>query len=397
MNRQPHSRVPDILALAAGVIFGLLALVIALGGPATAPAAAASTGAPPAWTPCAACTPDATHPPCWECTPEATRTPCPTCTPEPTHHPCWECTPEATRTPCPTCTPPPTHTPRPLVLVPRLQFGHARPGEIKVYHDLLLNRFSETTTVDLTGESWRDWPVTVDPTQVAVEGGPPVPIHIAVEVPVSPTHHIDLERIRAVSEGTQPVTATAYLLTLVGRHPFSDLGPDSWADDPVQYLVDAGVVAGYDDGTFRPNANVTRAQFAKMLVGALGWPLATPASPTFSDVPPTFWGYAYIETAVAHGVISGYPDGTFRPAADLTRAQLAKMVVTARSWAMDPPAASPFTDVAPGDWFYSYAAMTNAAQAMGGYADGTFRPYAPATRAQIAKILTLALFNEPDN
>jgi len=235
----------------------------------------------------------------------------------------------------------------------------------------------------------------VHPTQVVAVPGAGNPISITVGVPLSPTHRIDVERVRAVVPD-RPVTATAYLITLAGRRPFRDLGPTDWADDSVQYLVDAGVMSGYDDGSFRPNAYVTRAQFAKMIVGAQGWALLTPGTPTFSDVSSTFWAYAYIETAVAHGIMSGYANGTFGPNANLTRAQLTKMVATAREWAVPEMPPNPFRDVQSGDWFYPYAVMANTAEAMSGYSDGTFRPNAPATRAQVAKILTLSLFSDPN-
>ena len=104
---------------------------------------------------------------------------------------------------------------------------------------------------------------------------------------------------------------------------------------PVQYLVDQNVISGYADGSFRPNENVTRAQFAKMLVLAAGWNVVTPATPSFNDVSSNYWAYGYIETAVSHGVISGYGDGSFRPGNPVTRGQVAKMIFIARGWTLE--------------------------------------------------------------
>jgi hypothetical protein len=316
-------------------------------------------------------------------------------TPRPHPTGTWEPHPTRTAHPYPTGTYVPG--PRPvLAFRPRLQFGHARPGERVVYHAGLMNRLAQDTTVDLTGESRGGWAIAVDPAQVVASPGMPNVISITVGVPMSPTHRVDIERVRAVAQGT-PVTATTYLITLAGRRPFRDVAATDWADDAVQYLVDTGVMSGYADGSFRPNAYVTRAQFAKMIVGAQGWALQTPATPTFGDVPATYWAYAYIETAVAHGIMSGYANGTFGPNANLTRAQLTKMVATARGWSVPEMPPNPFRDVQSGDWLYSYAVMANTAEAMSGYADGTFRPNAPATRAQVAKILTLSLFSDPND
>jgi hypothetical protein len=142
---------------------------------------------------------------------------------------------------------------------------------------------------------------------------------------------------------------------------------------------------------------VTRAQFAKMLVGAMGWQLSTPSTPTFSDVPANSTFFQYIETAYAHGVITGYADGTFRPGAPVTRAQVAKMVYIGRQWNLGAGAELPtFNDVQSGDWYYTYAMAAGSSEIMSGYADLTFRPNAPATRAQVAKILTIALFSDPN-
>jgi hypothetical protein len=113
---------------------------------------------------------------------------------------------------------------------------------------------------------------------------------------------------------------------------FSDVQPGSTFYTFVEAAYLRGAVQGYPDGTFRPNAPVTRAQAAKMLVTGRGWSLYTPPWPAFTDVPVGHWAYAYIHTAQSHGIAGGYPDGTFRPDTLVTRAQLAKMVaLTAQS------------------------------------------------------------------
>jgi S-layer family protein len=96
-----------------------------------------------------------------------------------------------------------------------------------------------------------------------------------------------------------------------------------------QYVETAklrGIIDGYADGTFRPENPVTRGQTTKMLVMARGWGLQYPQSATFPDVPPTHWAFPYVETAVRKGIAGGYADGTFRPNALITRAQLSKML-----------------------------------------------------------------------
>jgi hypothetical protein len=282
-----------------------------------------------------------------------------------------------------------------MVLVPPVQFGFASPGSTADYHKILFNAFTQTTTVDLTGSSFGSWTVTVNPTSLTAQPGVSNTIGISVTVPTTPTLLWDLERVRAVTEGPQTFTATAFIVTIAHRWPFNDVPQGSWEDGPVQYLANLRVISGYPDGSFRPDRLVTRAQFAKILVGAMGWQIVSPQTGHFRDVAPGSWAYGYIETAVARGAISGYPDGTFRPEAYLTRAQLAKMVSVARGWSMSPPYTDSFTDANQGDWFYRYAEMMHAAGVIDGYSDGTFRPSAPATRAQVAKIISLSLYSEP--
>jgi hypothetical protein len=300
-----------------------------------------------------------------------------------------------TRTPCSTCTPFPTRTPPAISLNPRVQFGHGTPGGTVAYHEVLSNHFLTDTLVSLSGSSHGGWGVAVNPSSVTVHDGVTATVNITVSLPSTSTRWCDIERISAVG-GSPAYTATAYLLTISSTHRFADMPLDHWASDSVEYLLSQDIISGYSDNTFRPNNEVTRSQFAKILVGAYGWDIITPATPTFNDVPADNWAYGYIETASAHGVISGYNDGSFRPSNSITRAQVAKMVVNASGWVFDGSARSTYSDVDETDWAYNYIQTVSAADVMSGYSDNTFRPYATATRAQIAKILTYSLFSDPN-
>jgi hypothetical protein len=152
-------------------------------------------------------------------------------------------------------------------------------------------------------------------------------------------------------------------------------------------MVSNNIVSGYLDGTFRPYNYATRGQIAKIVVLAEGWVIDATAGPHFTDVPTTHTFYPYVETALHHGVLSGYPDGTFRPSANVTRGQLAKIIVSARSWSIDTTGGPHFTDVPTASTFYTYIETAFKHQILSGYADGTFRPGNQATRGQIAKIV----------
>ncbi len=98
----------------------------------------------------------------------------------------------------------------------------------------------------------------------------------------------------------------------------------------VSALVELGVVEGYPDGTYRPDAIVTRAQMAKLLVVAAGLePAANVAkgATNFSDVAANHWASGYINVAAQYGYINGYPDGRFAPEATVTYAEAVTMAI----------------------------------------------------------------------
>lgn len=100
----------------------------------------------------------------------------------------------------------------------------------------------------------------------------------------------------------------------------------------VARLVAFGVLDGYKDGTYRPEQDVTRAEFAKILVEALGIGKAAEAAKgkvTFKDVPASHWASGYVNTASGEGLLKGFPDGTFKPEDQVTYAEALTMLVRA--------------------------------------------------------------------
>jgi hypothetical protein len=90
-----------------------------------------------------------------------------------------------------------------------------------------------------------------------------------------------------------------------------------WAQSQIQTLVSKGVLSGYPDGTFKPDNAVTRAEFATMTNKAFGF--ATAGSANFSDVKAGDWFASEVGKAQSAGYIAGYPDGTFKPGNQVTR------------------------------------------------------------------------------
>jgi hypothetical protein len=172
---------------------------------------------------------------------------------------------------------------------------------------------------------------------------------------------------------------------------FRDVPPGSPAFDAIEYLTGLQVISGYDDGTFRPEAPISRAQFMKMLVTALRWPVPQPAPARFADVPAGHWAAGYIAAAVDHKVITGYAGGVFRPADNVTRAQVAKVLALAAGWPLQQSAESPFADVPLTYWAYPYIETAYRHGIVQDSRSGTYRPDAAATRAETALMLYYTL------
>lgn len=102
--------------------------------------------------------------------------------------------------------------------------------------------------------------------------------------------------------------------------PFNDVAESDWSQQAIGFMLEKGMIKGYEDGSFRPKAAISRAEFAAMaarfdkLVAGTGNP--------FNDVPDTHWAVASIDSAAAKGWVTGYPDGSFKPERKITRAEV---------------------------------------------------------------------------
>ena len=122
--------------------------------------------------------------------------------------------------------------------------------------------------------------------------------------------------------------------------PFSDISPNFWASESINKLASNGIVSGFPDRTFKPNLPVSRAEFSTMLVNGLNLQNA-PASnqQIFKDVPNNFWASANIDKAYSKGLVNGYPNCTFKPHSSVSIAE----ALTTISKAL------PFTNISPSE------------------------------------------------
>ena len=139
---------------------------------------------------------------------------------------------------------------------------------------------------------------------------------------------------------------------------FSDVAKSHWAANYIGYMQQFGIINGYADGSFRPDASVTRAEFAAI---ASRFERLTEGTKSFSDVPGSHWAAKYINFAATRGWVNGYADGTFRPNNSITRAEVA--AVTCRLLERNADQSyirshlselRAFTDVSESHWAYWY-------------------------------------------
>ena len=142
---------------------------------------------------------------------------------------------------------------------------------------------------------------------------------------------------------------------LTKTNGYTDVASDAWYNTAVSTMTKAGIVDGYPDGTFRPDAPITRAEMAKII--SLFAKLDKSES-RFSDIA-GHWAEAYIKLAAGNGWIAGYPDGTFGPQRNITRAETATMinrvldrVPSEESHLLSRGVMQIWPDANPGDWFY---------------------------------------------
>lgn len=164
-----------------------------------------------------------------------------------------------------------------------------------------------------------------------------------------------------------------------------------WAAPLVGAMEAKGIVSGDDFGRFRPEASLTRAELAKLLVSSLGYQeeakLLAEHPSRFADVPRWHWANGFIEALAETGTAEGFPDGRFEPEQTVSRAQLAVMLVRAAGYAEQARLlnfeTSGYTDDddVP-DWARGAVNVARATGLMDGFEDGTFRPLQPVTRAE---------------
>ncbi len=187
---------------------------------------------------------------------------------------------------------------------------------------------------------------------------------------------------------------TKFAVLIVGEQaveqapaPYTDIA-GHWAAGKIAEAVQQGIVSGYQDGTFKPDTQISRAEFAVMLAKALKLESEGAALGFIDAENIGAWAKASVAQAVEAGIISGYSDGSFRPRANITRAELAVMI--ARAYAIEAVSvgSSGFADESDiADWARGAVSLVKELGIVSGKRDNKYAPKDTATRAEAVTMI----------
>ena len=212
--------------------------------------------------------------------------------------------------------------------------------------------------------------VTVTPVYTAVETPPPV---------------------NAADETPPPAPQTETRYTTENPAPPSMTGVDQWliTDTHPAYI------GGFRDGTFRPNANISRAQAAVMFYRLLKSPNVARTT-SFSDMTGNEWYAEAVYALSSMGIIRGYSDGSFHGNDTISRAAFAAIAARLSKANGETGAGVTFSDVPSTHWAHDTIAQASYYGWIGGYSSGTFHPSAPITRAAVTAVINRMLGRSAD-
>lgn len=227
--------------------------------------------------------------------------------------------------------------------------------------------------------------------------------------PSNDVHSIDADSdgIACESLPSEPTPTTSPDSPTVTPTPQQEISPTTdptfylFTDVPETYtfytfiknLVDDNIVSGYPDGSFKPEEPVTRGAMSKFIKNAMNIQTDTSCG-AFSDVPTSHTFYSNIMSLKCAGVITGYEDGTFKPNDTVTRGAAMKFVMNGLRISKDDPNylsytgdTQTFPDVSTAHIFYEYIMSASTNGIVSGYEDGTFQPDNTTTRGAMSKMI----------
>lgn len=210
------------------------------------------------------------------------------------------------------------------------------------------------------------------------------------EPTVPPATQVNPFKAGVVSQETVLKTVNeAIAATKNEQKKFSDIS-GHWANRSIGAAVKLRMVEGYENGSFRPNASVTRAEFTAMIARAFGLG-ENSASASFKDTKSS-WAAGYISALADKGVITGYADGSFKPNATISRAEMVTIIARVLDLnALATSAPTSFSDVDSSNWAAEAITQASSANLVQGLSSSVFSPSGKATRAEAVTIIIRAL------
>ncbi|NBC71929.1 S-layer homology domain-containing protein, partial [Paenibacillus sacheonensis] len=197
------------------------------------------------------------------------------------------------------------------------------------------------------------------------------------------------KRYKIVATATAVATSSLLILSPsagAAQSGFKDVSPSDYFYEAVTSLQARHVIEGYSDGTFKPYDKLTRAQAAKIIVSALGLDTEKITDPGFKDVSKGNFYYKYISALANRGIIEGFGN-KFSPNDTLTRAQMAKVIALAYKLQQSDTQQPSFADVKQGDWFAKYVGALTENDITTGTTPTAFSPNDSITRGQMAALV----------
>lgn len=193
------------------------------------------------------------------------------------------------------------------------------------------------------------------------------------------------------------------LVALIGANPivaragFDDVSTDNEHHAAIQWIEARNIINGYDDGTFKPEDFVNRAEALKIIL--LGSGIEVPELSgeedlTYSDVAIDDWFAPYVYKTTELEIVQGYDDGNFKPGQTVNLAEVLKMIALAREIPAMAPSSDPYADVKADVWFAPYVAYCKERNFIQAQVDGYLHPGDAVNRGDLAEIIYRFMYTE---
>lgn len=193
---------------------------------------------------------------------------------------------------------------------------------------------------------------------------------------------------QATQQITQQATQQTQQVDTVCKKYFSDVNVTDENCPAIQYLKENKIIDGYADGTFKPDQEINRVEFLKMVLLMFKKALILGTDLNFNDLEKDAWYATYIATAKQLGAINGYPDGTFKPGQTINKVETMKIIMEISGKDFTKVIlVAPFADTPLNSWYLPYVQYFKDKSLDLGNPDGTLTPDKKMTRGEIAKLL----------